>query len=121
MPSTVDDYLRGLRGWQAEVARDLRDHILAAGGISEALKWAQPVYESGGPVCWIKAHKAHVTFGFWRGASLRHIEPRLEGSGSKMGHIKLRAPGEISADAVRRLVEAAVKLNQRLGDPTRGA
>jgi len=121
MVKSVDDYLAGLSGWQAQAAAELRGHLRATAGLTEVFKWAEPVYESGGPVCWIKAHKAHVTFGFWRGAALMALDPRLTTSGAKMAHIKLTAPGQNSAEDVRRLAEAGVRLNAELGDPTRGA
>jgi hypothetical protein len=121
MAGTVDGYMAGLSGWQAQAAAELRRHLLAAGGLSEVFKWAEPVYESGGPVCWFKAHKAHLTFGFWRGAALRPLDPRIETSGEKMGHIKLTAPGQITAGEVRTLVQAGARLNAEFGNPARGA
>ena len=120
MVTSVDDYVAGLAGWQAEAVAELRAHLLAVDGLAEVWKWAEPVYEHGGPVCWIKAHKAHVTFGFWRGAALRDLDPRLQTSGAKMAHIKLTAPGQVTADEVRRLADAGARLNAELGNPARG-
>lgn len=121
MAKSVDDYLAGLSGWQAQAVAELRAHLLAAGGLTEVFKWAEPVYESGGPVCWIKAHKAHVTLGFWRGAALMALDPRLTTSGAKMAHIRLTGPGQISPEEVRRLAHAGARLNAELGNPARGA
>lgn len=119
MANKVDDYIAGLSGWQAEAAVMLRRQILAVDGITENFKWGQPIYESGtGPVCLIKAHKAHVNFGFWRGQQMADLDPRFAPIGSfKMADIKLRGAGEISGTDVRRLVEAGMSLNEQYGDP----
>jgi len=119
MVGTVDDYLAGLSGWQAQAAAELRAQLLATGELSEVFKWAEPVYENGGPVCWFKAHKAHLTLGFWRGAALMSLDPRLTTSGAKMAHIKLTAPGQIIADQIGPLVRAGARLNAELGNPAR--
>lgn len=120
MAGAVDDYLARLSGWQAEAATELRGHLLAGGGLTEVFKWAEPVYESSGPVCWFKAHKAHITLGFWRGAALRRLEPRLMTSGAKMAHLKLTDAGQITAAQVRALTEAGARLNAELGNPASG-
>ena len=119
MEPKVEAYLARLNGWQAQAAAELRCHLLESGRLAEVWKWAEPVYESGGPVCWFKAHKAHITFGFWRGAALRELDTRIESSGEKMGHIKLTAPGQITAAEVKRLVDAAARLNAEFGNPAR--
>lgn len=118
MGSKVDEYVAGLSGWQAEAVSALRRDILAAGGVTESFKWGHPVYEAGGPVCLVRAHKGHVTFGLWRGAQMKELDARLEEGGSfRMASIKLRAPGEIGGEQVRRLVAAGVALNREHGDP----
>lgn len=119
MANKVDDYIAGLAGWQAEVAASLRENALAVGGISETFKWGQPVFESEfGPVCLIKAHKAHISFGFWRGQQMGDVERRFVPVGSfKMADIRLKGPGEIDGALVRRLVETGISLNLQHGDP----
>ena len=121
MTKTVDQYVSGLKGWQADVGRQLRKIILgAAPELRESIKWAEPVYESNGPVCHFKAHKNHVTFGFWRGAELRKLSERLESSGSKMAHIKITSANDVLPRDFAALVTAAVELNRSKGDPTKG-
>lgn len=117
MTKTVDSYIESLSGWQAQVVTELRRDILVAGGVTEAFKWGHPIYEAGGPVCLIKAYGAHVTFGFWRGGELKSVDDRLEGDKPGMAYIKLKAPGEITPDAVARLVTAGAALNREKGDP----
>ncbi len=49
---TVDEYISGLEGWQAEVVTSLRKIVKeAVPDASEAVKWAQPVYDFHGPIC----------------------------------------------------------------------
>ena len=117
---TVDGYVNGLEGWQAEVVSMLRQLILdAAPDAAESIKWSQPVYEDNGPFCYIKAFKNHVNFGFWRGAELPDPEGILEGSGSKMRHVKISGTDDIRKKAFQDLVRSAVQLNRSLGDPTK--
>ena len=120
MAKTAGKYISGLIGWQQVLVSQLRADILSASpDVSEAFKWAQPVYSSGGPVCYLKAHKHHVTFGFWRGAELMALNSRLTTSGSKMAHMKLTDGDTIDAAEVAMLVRAGAKLNAELGDPNK--
>src|SRR5262245_50721983 len=90
MRTSVDEYIGALPEWQAKIAGALRQSIKAASPkLDEAIKWAQPVYEINGPVCYFKAQRNHVTFGFWRGAQLMKMDNRLETSGSTMAHMKI--------------------------------
>ncbi|MGD9738582.1 MAG: DUF1801 domain-containing protein [Bauldia sp.] len=120
MPISVDDYLAGLSGTPAATAIALRDLIRkTAPGLRESIKWGQPVYELGGPVCYFKAHKNHVTFGFWRGQDLTSLSPRLESGGQKMAHIKLADPADIDIAEISALIERAIEINKDDGDPTK--
>ena len=85
MPASVDDYISTLLEWQSALARELVETILmAAPSLTSAMKWSKPVFEFNGPVCYLKGHKRHLTFGFWRGVALMDIDDRLEASGEKM-------------------------------------
>jgi len=117
---TVDDYIATLSPEQAALVRALRDLVRAAApGVEEAVKWSQPVFSQGGPVCYIKANKKHVNFGFWWGARLDDPTGRLEGSGDKMRHVKVRAAEDIDAEGFTAMVRQALELNATLGDPSR--
>lgn len=117
---TVDSYVAQLSVDQRAIAEALRASVIAAApGATEVIKWSQPVFELDGPFCWIKAHKAHVTLGFWRGMQLVAGTGAIEGSGSKMGHIKLRSLGDVKPALIHKLVREAVALNREMGDPTK--
>ena len=121
MGKTVDEYIAGLDGWRADAVTQLREIVReAAPEASEAVKWAQPLYESNGPFCYIKAFKNHVNIGFWRGVDLDDPHVLLQGDGEKMRHIKIGDVNDIPGENIRDFVQAAVKLNQPKGDPTKG-
>jgi hypothetical protein len=118
---TVDAYVAGLAPPMASIVQALRPISRAeAPGAAEVVKWAQAVYEQGGPLIYIKAHTSHVTFGFWRGAMLSDPAGLLSGDGDRMKSMKLRTAADINAAAIAALVRQAVALDQTLGDPTRG-
>lgn len=118
---TVDAYVEGLDGWQREAAAQLRSIIKqTAPDARESIKWAQPVYEAGGPFCYFKAFKSSLNFGFWRGVDIDDPKGLLQGDGDKMRHVKLTGVDDVDADAFAGFVRQAVELNQLKGDPTKG-
>jgi hypothetical protein len=119
--ATVEQWMREkLDGWQAQVAAVLIDLVRrAAPEATLAIKWAQPVFDDHGPFAYIKPAKAHLTFGFWRGAELGDPKHLLETSGSRMAHMKLRGPDDVDAAAIVALVKQAVQRNRSEGDPTK--
>lgn len=117
---SIDDYLEALPPEQRAIAQALRAAVRAAAPeAGEAIKWSQPVFDVNGPLCWIKAHKGHVTLGFWRGMQLPSAPGWIEGGGDKMGHLKLRTLSDLKPALVKKLVREAVLLNHQRGDPTR--
>lgn len=112
-------YLASLHGWRKVCVEGLRAAAMGAARTEEMIKWGHLVYRSNGPVFLIRAEEQRVLFGFWRGRRLREMEPRLKPGGKyEMATIELREGDPISPALVRRLVKAAVALNQELGDPT---
>lgn len=117
---TVESYVDALPPTQRRIVDEVRKLVRASAPESrEAFKWAEPVFESNGPFAFVKAHGAHVTFGFWRGVELDAGRGLLESGGSKMAHVKLRNVEDIDRPALTQLVKDAVRLNREKGDPTR--
>ena len=117
---TVDAYAKKLGAEQQAILAELRAMIKAAAPkVSESIKWAQPVFEDGGPLIFIRAAKQHVTIGFWRGAQLDDPHGLLTGDGEKMKHVKIATLGDINKKALTAFIKQAVKLNRELGDPTK--
>lgn len=112
-------YVAALTGWRKACVESLRSFATGAARTEEMIKWGHLVYRSNGPVFLIRAEEQRVLFGFWRGQRLRELEPRLKPGGKyEMATLELRDGDGIAASTVRRLVKAAVALNQELGDPT---
>ena len=117
--ASPDAYVDSLSGWQRLTVQELRAAVVKSAKLDEVIKWGHLVYLSNGPVLLIRAEEHRVLFGFWRGKRLRDIEERLKPGGKyEMATIELRESDKISAAVVRRLVKAAVGLNETLGDPT---
>jgi hypothetical protein len=96
--STVDSYIAALPKPLAEVASAACSVIEREFG-EGAIRWAHPTWSVGKePVCYLKAASAHVTFGFWRGASIEDPSGRLRTSGTVMAHAKLRTPADIEPE-----------------------
>jgi hypothetical protein len=98
--ATIDEYIEGLPGELPAVADAARRVIDARlEGADSAIKWAHPTWSLGKqPVCYLKGASKHVTFGFWRGASIDDPSGRLETSGSVMAHAKLRSPDDVDEE-----------------------
>lgn len=95
--ATVDRYIDALGPELSHIAQAARAAIDA--GLPEAesaIKWAHPTWSLGThPVCCLKAATAHLTFGFWRGASIADPSGRLRTGGEVMAHCKLRTLDDI--------------------------
>lgn len=52
-------------------------------------------------------YKEHVNLGFYQGVSLPDPEGRLEGTGARMRHVKLRALEQVQDPALEALILAA--------------
>ena len=117
--ASPDAYVDGLSGWQRTTVRGLRAAVVGGAKLEEVVKWGHLVYLSNGPVLLIRAEDHRVLFGFWRGQRLRAIEARLKPGGKyEMATLELRENENVPRAVVRRLVKAAVGLNQTLGNPT---
>ena len=120
-PASPDAYVAALTGWRRTCVEELRRTVQAA-PLAEVVKWGHLVYLAGGPVLLIRAEEARVLLGFWRGQRLRDLEPRLRRGGKyEMATLELRAGDSVDPATVRALTTEAVRLNERLGDPTTAA
>ena len=118
--TTVDAWVKSrARGTQLEIVeRLLALARKAAPKATISIKWGQPVVEENGPVAFIKVAKAHVTFGFWRGAQLKDPKGVLEG-GERMKHVKIFSAEEFDEPVLSGFLKQAVSLNRTEGDPTK--
>lgn len=117
--TTPEQYVAEIGGWRREIVDLLRAATRSCRGVEEVLKWGHLVYLTpSGPALLIRAEDNRVLFGFWRGQRLMELEPRLKPGGKyEMATIDLREGDKISATAAKRLVRAAMELNEKLGNP----
>lgn len=117
--ASPDEYVASLQGWQRDLVEKLRAAVRIK-QLQETLKWGHLVYIGEGPVLLIRAEPHRVLFGFWRGKRLLNIEPRLKPGGKyEMATLEFNEGSTISSTLARRLANAAVELNETLGDPTK--
>lgn len=117
-----DAYVQALRGWQRDRVETLRAAVRTASVLEEVVKWGHLVYLAHGPAVLIRAEKARVLLGFWRGQRLQSIEPRLKSGGKyEMASFEIYEATPIDPAIVTRLTENAISLNKELGDPTKAA
>ena len=116
--ATVDEYIEALPDELlavAEAARRVIDARLE--GAESAIKWAHPTWSLGKqPVCYLKGASKHVTFGFWRGASIDDPSGRLETSGSMMAHAKLRSLSDVDEELFADWLRQARELELAVDD-----
>jgi hypothetical protein len=109
---TVAEYIDGLDDWRAEAVSTLHRLIMEVAPDAKAsIKWARPVYEYNGALCYVVAFKNHVNLGFSRGVDLPDDAGILEGSGKQMRHVKVTSVEDIREDVLAELIRAAVALN----------
>ncbi|MBU3699665.1 MAG: hypothetical protein FGM33_06595 [Candidatus Kapabacteria bacterium] len=117
--ATVEQYVNGHRGWQKEVLTTLRGIVRSvAPDAEESIMWSQPVFSANGPVCFFKAYKDYIIFGFWRGTELSDTDGLLSGDLTMMRSMTLRSAKDVNREAFEALVKQAVRLNREKGDPT---
>ena len=115
-----DEYAASFDGWRRDYVLALREVVRStASALEERLKWGHLVYFGNGPVLIIRAEPHRVLFGFFRGKRMRHIEPRLAGSGKyELATLDLRPGTPFERDVAVRLVAQAGRLSRELGDAT---
>lgn len=117
--ATVEQYVNGHKGWQREVLTTLRSIVNSvAPDIEESIMWSQPVFSANGPVCFFKAYKDYITFGFWRGTEISDSEGLLSGDLSMMRSMTIRSAKDVRRETFESMVKQAVRLNREKGDPT---
>ena len=116
----IDAYVerkgRNLKGG----AQGLRQLVskTVAGARETVNPWKIPTFESNGPMCYFSIASDHLTFGFLRGTSLPDPQLLLEGTGKSLRHVKLRALEDLRQPALKKLIQAAARLNEK--EPVEG-
>ncbi len=111
----IDRYVARKGAALEEVSQGLRRLMKkTVPGMKESVNhWKIPTFESNGPMCFFMIAKNHVTFGFLRGTSLPDPAKLLEGTGKNLRHVKLRTREHLRNPALKKLIQAAVRLNKK--------
>lgn len=112
MTPLIDDYAKGLTGWKKDVAKELRQVILAASReLTEEVKWGWPCYTADGKcVCGFMDMKTSVNFVLYVGAELDDPDGLIEGTGKLMRHVKLRGVEDIRKPAFMKFIKESIRL-----------
>ena len=111
---------KNVDSWMAEhdpsirqIGETLRNMILAADPeLRESVKCGNPFYEKSSRVFYLAATDSYVNLGFFNGAALADPESRIEGTGKRMRHVKVRALEDIDADQFSTWIEQALALDK---------
>ena len=109
---TVDTWMAELDPALREIAEGLRLLIIEADpGLDESIKWGNPTYEKSGKVYYLAAGKSYVSLGLFQGASLSDPEGRIEGTGKKMRHVKVRSLIDMPIQQLALWVRETIAIN----------
>ncbi|MGB7731112.1 MAG: DUF1801 domain-containing protein [Candidatus Acidiferrum sp.] len=100
----LEDVAQGLRRLMRKTVPEMKESVNP---------WKIPTFESNGPMCFFSIGKNHVTFGFLRGTSLPDPAKLLEGTGKNLRHVKLRTSEDLRKPALKKLIQAAARLNKK--------
>ncbi|MGB7435463.1 MAG: DUF1801 domain-containing protein [Candidatus Acidiferrum sp.] len=111
----IDVYIASKQANLGAVAQELRSLVkTVVPDTTETVNpWRIPTFESNGPMCMFTVGKHHVTFGFLRGTSLPDPAKLLEGTGKNLRHVKLRSAEDLRKPALKKLIQAAARLNKK--------
>ena len=109
----VDAYIAKSADFAKPILTHIREIVHAAcPDVEETMKWSMPFFDYHGPLCNMAAFKAHVGFGFWKGALVlgrgTADDERAMGQFGRITSVKDLPPKkELTA-----LIKKAAKLNE---------
>lgn len=97
----------------APITTALRDAIERANpGLSCKLAWGFPCWSGNERIFSIIAHKAHCNLQLWYGADLAAAHSkRIEGTGKRLRHVKIRRISEIDA-TLGQIITTAIMMDR---------
>lgn len=119
----IDDILAVYEGWRAELVSQIRTAIKAADqAVIEEVKWKMPTRPTGWPVwshdgmlCLVEVWKNDVKLIFFKGAQLADLQTlfnaRLNSKNDRA--IEYHEGDAIDTDVIQKLIQAAIRVNQR--------
>lgn len=122
----VDTYITAAAEFARPILAELRRRVHAAvPGVEETIKWRFPCFQyQGRLLCSMAAHKAHVSFGFWKPHQVLD-RPPTAGAMGDFGRIRsvddLPEPDRFAALMARAVALAAQPAPRRAGRAARPA
>jgi hypothetical protein len=114
----IDTKIKELNDWRGETLATIRRLIKEADPeVVEEWKWAKatspgiPVWSHNGGICTGETYKSSVKLTFFKGASLEDPQHLFNQPGTVRRAIDFDEGEKINAEAFKKLIEAAVKLN----------
>ena len=116
----VDSWMAELDPSVRQIAQAVRGLIEdTSSGLTESVKWSQPVYSGRSNVLYIGATDSYVKLGFFRGGYLIGAAHELDGEGKSMRHVKIRAPEDLDVTQLAAWIREAVELDRTLSARSR--
>jgi uncharacterized protein YdhG (YjbR/CyaY superfamily) len=106
-PSTIDEYLAGVRPEQRPVLEKIRQTIRAAApGAEECISYQLPAFRLNGPLVGFGATANHCAFYPMSGSIVEAFKKELAGYDTSKGTIRFQPDRPLPAALVRKLVKA---------------
>lgn len=84
----------------------------AAPRATEAIKWGMPMYESGGMLCYLKACRGYLRFGFYgQDAGGTDPDKLCGGEGKSLRNIRVTSAADIRPALLTTWIKQAAKVN----------
>ena len=108
----IDAYIAKAAPFAQPILQHLRDVVHeACPGVEETMKWSTPHFLHKGMLCGMAAFKAHVAFGFWKGALVLGSDGKDKAAMGQFG--RLTKLDDLPSDrTLKSLVKKAMKLNE---------
>lgn len=109
----ADPYFKKIPDFAKSICKKLRALIFkAAPNIKEELKWTMPNYSINGMIFAIAAFKGHVSFTFFKGATIKDTHKIFEPSMSAyMRSVKFTAADEVNEKVMLDYIRRAIELD----------
>ncbi len=107
----VAAYLARLDGEIRLIAHELCRRIGEIGPhLTVTLAWGAPCWRGAERVCSIRGQRNYCNLQLWAGSVLAEQFSRIEGTGKRLRHVKIRALADMD-EAIDDIIEAAVELD----------
>jgi len=109
---TVEDYLKDVSAGNANTFRAVRALIKKeAPGLTEVIKWGNPVYVGKENVIMICSYNNHLNVEFVKGAHMKDPKNELEGTGKGLRHVKIPHGEKVPEAVIKAFIKQGLALD----------